>query len=441
MAILNSRDESADAHRSRDRGARRRRSSSLRRRDPSVREARRPSRAFARGTRRNPSSMKRFAGEIREDVLEHAPARCARFGCRGEKAGRARPAPHRGPHLGSAGPDPLHGAAGPEARRSIPATTRASRSRTSRRADRGGSERGRRSPARGDTPSSTPSRDARRRRAISRSRTSPGTFVEILAPGQSPRTFRDEKLTLEVGHADSMPEINEALRGALPGETQPFPQDVSGRFLQRGVPGQDGGLRADARGSQGKEAAFARRRVRERGRRGRDGGEPPRAKVRRGPAREKEAERRRKFRRQILDVLLSRVRRSRPGGAGRVGARTPRCATTRGTSASNGIDPQGGGLGEAPGGRAPGSRAARAGVPAARRDRAPRGHRGHARRSSRPSSSGPRPAAASSRPPCGSRWRRPTASRRCATRCGSRGPSTCLISAARVLPSGEPRWR
>ncbi|MGH9400331.1 MAG: trigger factor, partial [Thermoanaerobaculia bacterium] len=27
-----------------------------------------------------------------------------------------------------------------------------------------------------------------------------GSFVEILAPGQSPRAFRDEKLTLEVGH-------------------------------------------------------------------------------------------------------------------------------------------------------------------------------------------------------------------------------------------------
>jgi len=38
-----------------------------------------------------------------------------------------------------------------------------------------------------------------------------GSFVEILAPGQNPRTFRDEKLTLEVGHADSMPEINEAV--------------------------------------------------------------------------------------------------------------------------------------------------------------------------------------------------------------------------------------
>ena len=44
-----------------------------------------------------------------------------------------------------------------------------------------------------------------------------GSFVEILAPGQNPRTFRDEKITLEVGHADSMPEINDALRGAIAG--------------------------------------------------------------------------------------------------------------------------------------------------------------------------------------------------------------------------------
>src|SRR5262249_43401306 len=49
-----------------------------------------------------------------------------------------------------------------------------------------------------------------------------GEFVEILAPGQTPRTFKDEKLTLEVGHADSMPEINEALRGAFPGQTRKF---------------------------------------------------------------------------------------------------------------------------------------------------------------------------------------------------------------------------
>src|SRR5437867_211320 len=49
-----------------------------------------------------------------------------------------------------------------------------------------------------------------------------GRFVEILEPGQNPRTFRDEKLTLEIGHPDSMAEINEALTGAVSGETRPY---------------------------------------------------------------------------------------------------------------------------------------------------------------------------------------------------------------------------
>jgi trigger factor len=49
-----------------------------------------------------------------------------------------------------------------------------------------------------------------------------GSFVEILAPGQNPKTFRDEKITLEVGHPDSMAEINDALRGSAVGQTQSF---------------------------------------------------------------------------------------------------------------------------------------------------------------------------------------------------------------------------
>ena len=72
-----------------------------------------------------------------------------------------------------------------------------------------------------------------------------GSFIEILAPGQNPRTFKDEKITLEVGHPDSMPEINEALRGTLPGQTQKIPEELPRRLPQRGVPGQDRGLRAD----------------------------------------------------------------------------------------------------------------------------------------------------------------------------------------------------
>ena len=57
-----------------------------------------------------------------------------------------------------------------------------------------------------------------------------GRFIEILELGQNPRTFRDEKLTLEVGHADSMAEINEALTGALPGETRTFRKTFADDF-------------------------------------------------------------------------------------------------------------------------------------------------------------------------------------------------------------------
>jgi len=106
-----------------------------------------------------------------------------------------------------------------------------------------------------------------------------GSFVEILAPGQNPRTFRDEKLTLEVGHADSMPEINEALRGALPGETRSFRKTFADDFPN------DEFARAVA---DGETVETLRDRVRGRLRA------------------EKDSDRRRKFRRAILDVLLSR---------------------------------------------------------------------------------------------------------------------------------------
>ena len=57
-----------------------------------------------------------------------------------------------------------------------------------------------------------------------------GSFVEILAPGQNPRTFRDEKITLEVGHEDSMAEVNDALRGAAVGETRSFRKTFADDF-------------------------------------------------------------------------------------------------------------------------------------------------------------------------------------------------------------------
>ena len=132
-----------------------------------------------------------------------------------------------------------------------------------------------------------------------------GTFVEILAPGQNPRTFRDEKLTLEVGHADSMPEINDALRGTMPGQTQrfrkTFPDDFANEefrgktvdyeltlvaLKEKRLPEVD----EDLARSVGEGETF----------------ETLQEKIRQSLRQEKEADRRRKFRRTILDTMLSR---------------------------------------------------------------------------------------------------------------------------------------
>jgi trigger factor len=132
-----------------------------------------------------------------------------------------------------------------------------------------------------------------------------GSFVEILAPGQNPRTFRDEKITLEVGHADSMPEINEALRGSAVGETRSFrksfPEDFPNdqfrgktvdyqvtlaALKEKRLPGLDDEFAAAV--SDGDTVASLREKVRTRLRQ------------------EKEGDRRRRFRRAILDALLSR---------------------------------------------------------------------------------------------------------------------------------------
>jgi trigger factor len=133
-----------------------------------------------------------------------------------------------------------------------------------------------------------------------------GTFVEILEPGQNPRSFRDEKLTLEIGHADSMAEINDALLGVLPGQTRSFrksfPEDFPNEefrgktvdyevtlaaLKEKKLPAADddfAGLVAE-----GETLESLRERVR-------------------GSLRaEREAERRRRHRHAILDQLLSRV--------------------------------------------------------------------------------------------------------------------------------------
>ena len=133
-----------------------------------------------------------------------------------------------------------------------------------------------------------------------------GTFVEILAPGQNPKTFRDEKLTLEVGHPDSMPEINEALRGTLPGQTRrfrkTFPEDFPNEEFRGKTVDYELTLVALKEKrlpevndefaklvSDNETAATLREKVRE------------------GLRREKEAERRRNLRRSIVDTLLSKT--------------------------------------------------------------------------------------------------------------------------------------
>jgi trigger factor len=133
-----------------------------------------------------------------------------------------------------------------------------------------------------------------------------GRFVEILEPGQNPRTFRDEKITLEVGHGDSMPEINEALTGASPGETRKFRKTFPDDFPNENFQGKTIDYEVTlvalkekrlppiddefARAVGEKKSAAALR-------------EGIRANLRQ----EKESARRRKFRHDILGTILSKV--------------------------------------------------------------------------------------------------------------------------------------
>lgn len=132
-----------------------------------------------------------------------------------------------------------------------------------------------------------------------------GSFVEILAPGQNPKTFQDEKLTLEIGHPDSMPEINEALRGALAGDTRSFRKTFPDDFPNDEYRGKTVDYRVTLAALKEKKLPEVdddlARAVSEG-----DTVETLREKVRGRLRREKEAERRRKFRRTILDALLSR---------------------------------------------------------------------------------------------------------------------------------------
>jgi trigger factor len=133
-----------------------------------------------------------------------------------------------------------------------------------------------------------------------------GRFVEILEPGQNPRTFRDEKLTLEIGNPDSMSEINDALTGASAGETRTFRKTFPDDFLNEDYRGKTIDYevtlvalkekRLPALDDEFASAVAQSETV-----------ETLRGKVRANLRQEKEADRRRKFRRQILETILSRT--------------------------------------------------------------------------------------------------------------------------------------
>ena len=132
-----------------------------------------------------------------------------------------------------------------------------------------------------------------------------GSFIEILAPGQNPKTFRDEKITLEVGHPDSMAEINDALRGSAVGQTQSFRKTFPDDFPNDEFRGKTVDYQVTLAALKEKRlpalddefaAAVAEG----------DTVETLREKVRTRLRHEKESDKRRRFRRAILDTLLSR---------------------------------------------------------------------------------------------------------------------------------------
>jgi trigger factor len=133
-----------------------------------------------------------------------------------------------------------------------------------------------------------------------------GSFVEILEPGQSPRTFRDEKVTLEVAHPDSMPEINEALRGTAPGETRKFRKTFADDFPNEEFRGKTVDYEVTLAALKEKKLPPLDDEMAKQVAEG-ETAEGLRQKVREGLRREKESARRRKFRREILDAILSKT--------------------------------------------------------------------------------------------------------------------------------------
>lgn len=165
-----------------------------------------------------------------------------------------------------------------------------------------------------------------------------GTFVEILVPGQNPRRFHDEKLTLEIGHPDSMPEINDALLGAMPGETRRFRKSFPDDFANEEFRDKTVDYEITLAALKEKRVPpwnddFAKL-VSEN-----ETAESLREKVLARLRREKEGERRRQLRRQILDTLLSRT----PVPAPEVLVESETAAALRDYArylAANGIDPK-----------------------------------------------------------------------------------------------------
>jgi trigger factor len=165
-----------------------------------------------------------------------------------------------------------------------------------------------------------------------------GRFVEILEPGQSPRTFRDEKLTLEVGHPDSMAEINDALTGATPGETRTFRKTFADDFANEEFRGKTLDYEVTLVALKEKRLPaldddFARAVAQA------ESVDALRETVRANLRQEKESARRRKFRRDILGTILSKTNVSAP----EVLVESEVAASLRDYArylASNGVDPK-----------------------------------------------------------------------------------------------------
>ncbi len=134
---------------------------------------------------------------------------------------------------------------------------------------------------------------------------------EAIADEKAGEWEKDEKVTLEVGHPDSMPEVNEALLGALPGETRRFRKTFAPDFPNEKFAGKTFDYDVTLVALKEKrvpelDEEFARHVGNA------ESAAELKEKIAAGIRAEKEAGRRRKFHREILDNLLSGVRISPP---------------------------------------------------------------------------------------------------------------------------------